>query len=249
MYENKYKKYNIDSSWKKLFNGDFGFLPFKANEDARNLGQHEFPKDEDTFRFATTPINNIKCVIVGMEPYASWYIDKKTNDIIPQATGRSFEVDELKDKTWLHKFKQASLRNIGKCLYLCEKGESVTSQKFREEIENNNFFIANPNDWFENLSNQGVCFLNAALTVKKDTPGTGKEYWEDFGKAFVEATKENKNIVWFLLGKDAQNTFLPYLKAVSYNESNIICTPHPRMASFSKEPWFLKCSNINWSGI
>lgn len=246
---NNLEYFNIDKSWWKLFNGEYGFNPFKANEYARNIGYHMFPKNEDTFKFAKLPIDKIKCVIVGMEPYASWYIDKTTKELIPQATGRSFEVDELKDKTWLYKFKQASLRNIGKCVYLCDKGTIVTSEEFRKEITNNNFKIANPSDWFENLSNQGVCFLNAALTVKKDEPGTGKEYWEDFGKAFIYATQENKDIVWFLLGKDAQKSFLPHLKNISCKEENIICTPHPRMASFAKEPWFLKCPSINWNAI
>lgn len=232
----------MDKSWDKLFNGDFGFNPIIANKIARENG-HEFPLEKDTFRFADIPINDIKCVIVGMEPYASWFLNEK-QEVIPQATGRSFEVKELEGKTWQHKFKQASLRNIVKCIMYCETNEQVNSETFREKIREKEFEMVNPDEWFENLSNQGVCFLNAALTVKKDVPGTGIEYWKDFGKAFCNAIKEkNKNVVWFLFGKDAQNTFLEYL-----NGEHVVCTPHPRMASFSKEKWFNHCEFVDWKG-
>ena len=81
MFQNYSKKYNIDKSWEKLFLGEYDFDPIYVNNKARKDGKHEFPKEKDTFRFAEIPINDIKCVIVGMEPYASWYIDEKTKEI------------------------------------------------------------------------------------------------------------------------------------------------------------------------
>lgn len=232
-----------DSTWDNLFNGSYGFNPIEANKMARQNG-HSFPLEEHTFRFAETPIDKIKCVIIGMEPYASWFIDQK-GVIIPQATGRSFEVKELEGKTWLHKFKQASLRNMAKCVMLCEKGEYVTAKEFRNAIENKSFIMANPSDWFENLSKQGVCFLNAALTVEKDKPGTGKDYWGGFGKAFVSTINQtNQNVTWFLFGKEAQNAFLPFLE-----NQKVVCAPHPRMAEFSKFPYFNECKDIDWTGL
>lgn len=234
----------MNSSWDKLLQGEYGFNPILANKLARKNG-HDFPNDVDTFKFATLPINKLKCIIIGMEPYASWYQDANGN-IIPQATGRSFEVKELENKDWTYKFKQASLRNIAKCVYLTYTNKLVTSKEFRKEIINKNFIMANPSEWFENLSNQGVCFLNAALTVKKDNPGTGKDYWKDFGKAFTLAVKEkNNNVVWFLFGKDAQNSFLPYLDETI---DKVVCGPHPRMTEFAKTPWFAYCKDIDWCG-
>ena len=133
---------------------------------------------------------------------------------------------------------------IAKCIAFCETNEQVNSEQFREKLNRKELKMSNPSEWFENLSNQGVCFLNAALTVKKDLPGTGMEYWNDFGRAFCKSIKEeNPNVVWFLFGKDAQNAFLPNL-----NGENVICTPHPRMAGFSKEKWFNYCKSIDWTG-
>lgn len=233
----------MDCSWNKLMNGYYGFNPIEANKKAREDG-HSFPNNENTFRFTEIPIKDIKCVIIGMEPYASWFNDVDGN-IIPQATGRSFEVKELEGKDWTYKFKQASLRNIAKCVMLCEQGKIVSAEEFRNAIINKTFCMANPSEWFENLSKQGVCFLNAALTVKKDKPGTGKEFWDGFGEAFVKAVKEeNKNVVWFLFGKDAQNAFLPFL-----DNQKIVCAPHPRMAQFSKTPYFNECISIDWTGL
>ena len=191
----------MDNSWNNLMNGKFGFNPILANIKAREAG-HLFPNNSDTFRFTEIPIKDIKCVIIGMEPYASWFKDNNGN-IVPQATGRSFEVKELEGKDWTYKFKQASLRNIAKCVMLCEQGKIVTAEEFRNAIINKTFIMANPSDWFNNLSKQGVCFLNAALTVEKDKPGTGKDYWDGFGYAFVKAIEEqNQEVVWFLFGKD-----------------------------------------------
>lgn len=233
----------MDKSWNDLMNGKYKFNPIEVNKLARKNG-HEFPLDKDTFRFTKYPIEHIKCVIVGIEPYSTYFTDENGN-IVPQATGRSFEAKELENKKWTDKFKQASLRNIGKCIMLCKTEKIVNADEFRKSIFDNNFQIADPTDWFDNLEKQGVCFLNAALTVKKDVPYSGNEYWNGFAEAFISAvTEKNKNITWFLFGKDAQNIFLPFLE-----NQKIICTPHPRMAEFCKTPWFNECKDIDWTGL
>ena len=74
------------------------------------IGNNYFPNKENILRFLSQDLNNLKCIIVGMEPYpTSYYEDGKE---IPMATGRSFEVSILKGKDWNYKIKQSSLRNI-----------------------------------------------------------------------------------------------------------------------------------------
>lgn len=72
---------------------------------------YTFPSTpEEIFAFALVDLHRCKAVIVGMEPYPSFTINKN-KELVPEAIGKSFIVRSAKDKTLLHPIRQASLRN------------------------------------------------------------------------------------------------------------------------------------------
>lgn len=228
----------IDLSWNNFLTED---ILNELNNIEKNIGSEFFPNKEEVLRFMNLNLKNIKYIIVGMEPYPSSF--EKNGTTYPEATGRSFEVRSLLDKTWSDKFKQSSLRNILKTIYLNETGEDIKLDKLREKIENKEFNIKNPKEWFEGIESQGVMFLNATLTVKPYEVDSHRKIWENFMTKLIKYIEENSNCIWVLWGKPAQDRFL---KSITH-ESIISC--HPRLNDFMKENPFSKMSDIKWCGF
>ena len=104
----------VDDSWKELLSDDFIEKLNVIEKTLDRMPLHDcgyayFPKKDKIMRFLSLDLQNIKCIILGMEPYPSWYINED-GKIEGVATGRSFEVKNV--KSWQQKFKQASLINI-----------------------------------------------------------------------------------------------------------------------------------------
>ena len=198
-----------------------------------------FPERTNIFRFLETDKNNIKVIIVGMEPYSSSF--NKDGEDVPIATGRSFEIANVFN--WDQKFKQSSLRNILKTVYLNTYGEEKSLDEIREKIKEGICQIAQPKEWFDNLEKQGVLFLNASLTVFPYKVKSHTKQWENFMNLLIQEL-DRKNVIWMLWGKDAQERVLPKLK-----NSKAITSCHPRLANFVKENCFAKVDNIDWTGI
>lgn len=195
-----------------------------------------FPDPLNIFRFASVPVENIKCVILGMEPYASWR--NVCGFCLPEATGRSFEVKSVIN--WNQKFKQSSLRNILKSLHYLYTGKISDIETIREEIKTGKFPISQPTDWFNEMENQGVVFLNAALTVEKDKPDSHGHLWDNFMTDLIRYMNEkNPDIIWILAGDKAQK------RALSLVNKAIVC-PHPRVNSFVSSCPFKDITNVNW---
>lgn len=195
-----------------------------------------FPDVYSIFLFARTPIKDIKCVFLGMEPYASWFM--AGDSLMSEATGRSFEVRSVSD--WNQKFKQSSLRNILKSLYYLHTGQKESLGVIREKINNGEFSLSPPHVWFDKMEEQGVIFLNASLTVKKDIPNSHKILWEEFTTRLIEYINyKNPHIKWILAGNQAQE------KALNLT-SNSIATHHPRLDNFVVECPFKYVREVNW---
>ena len=236
-----FKPKTIHESWNE----------FIDREDIKNelfrikelIGDNYFPSEENVLRFLNQDINNIKCIIVGMEPYPTSFINKDGIEE-PIATGRSFEVAILKDEDWNYKIKQSSLRNILKTIYYNETNTIKSLEEIRQEINSGEFKIDKPFDLFNNLEKQGVLFLNATLTVEKENVDSHRKYWTYFMNELIKYLEsKNNNIKWLLWGDKAQKRFIPEIK----NKKNIICCQHPRLASFVNENCFKELKNINWT--
>ena len=89
---------------------------------------------------------------------------------------------------------------------------------------------------------QGVLLLNATLTVRKSKAGSHqKNGWEEFTDAAIkQLSSEQKNVVFLLWGKYAQN------KSSLINQENnhlILKAPHP--SPFSAHTGFLGCKHFS----
>ena len=198
-----------------------------------------FPHAENVLRFAAVDPAALRCVIVGMDPYPSHTVAAE-GQIIPEATGRSFEVASVSD--WGGKYRQASLRNILKSIYYAECGEVPTMEKLRAALQDGSFPILPPRQWWDSMERQGVLFLNASLTVLPAQPGTHTVYWEDFMTDLMSfIAQKAPQAVWLLWGNVAQ-------ERVPASITNRICSCHPRLPAFVTECPFAALPDIRWLG-
>lgn len=224
-------------------NNNWGFLTEDRIKELQNIhevvGDDTCPRNGDVLRFLMTDFKNLKCIIVGMDPYPTLY--KKFGVEIPVATGRSFEVGNM--DSWLQKVPQASVRNILCAAYYALTGVKKPLADIRDEIESGEFVIPSPPCWFDNLEKHGVLWLNAALTVEPGKPGSHQKYWDDFMIDLARYIAENSDAVWMLWGNNAQERFGDIIPI----EKQIRCQ-HPRMQGFIDENPFKQVSNIDWRG-
>lgn len=195
-----------------------------------------FPTYEKVLRFLENDIESIKVVIIGLDPYPSYVIDKGV--LIPEATGRSFEVNSLNN--WCDNFKQTSLRNILKAVYYNDTGKIKPLSDIRNEILSNSWSILPPGEWFDFTESQGVLWLNTSLTTKKDVPNSHNKYWDRFIKIVI-CRLNKQGVSYMLWGNDAISKIKPL------TDNKCIECVHPRIASFVKENPFQHI-DINWIG-
>lgn len=222
-------------SWKNFITDE---LKTELANIEKSIGNSYYPEKENVLRFLNTDYNNIKYVIVGMDPYPSSYLlgDK----VVPEATGRSFEVASI--ESWCDNFKQQSLHNILKALYY-NYTHCVRSHDFIcAEIKYKRFLIEEVHAWFDSLEKQGVLFLNATLTVKPEVPGSHTKIWTNFMNELILFI-DKKNPTWLLWGNNARDRVCPLIG------DNFIFSVHPRIAKFVQENPFQFIHDVNWLGI
>ena len=100
----------------------------------------------------------------------------------------------------------------------------------------------------EYLVKQGVFLLNTCLTVEAGNPKS-HEYlgWQDFTRdTIIEIAQKNKNVVWLLWGKSAQNYYDTIMK-YTINGNMAFGAEHPAAAAHRNERWvcnhFSKANN------
>lgn len=169
----------VPKTWEAVFKAsekEFKFIDEKLKQQEAKFGPY-FPRKVDLFRaFELTPLDRVRVVHLGMDPYINIAIDG-----LPQATGLSFSV--RKGVTI-----PPSLKNIYK-----ELAQSVDG-----------FRIPNHGD-LTAWARQGVLMLNACLTVRPGESGSHMELWLGFIRRVVKAILDkNPNCVFLLLGKEAQ---------------------------------------------
>ena len=182
-----------------------------------------YPNKDKIFRFLNNDLNNAKYIIVGMDPYPGDY--KENNITYPVATGPSFEPANYNN--WLDVTNNKSIINILKTIYSCETNSKQDIETIREYIETGKFFILPPHELFDYLEEQGILFLNYALTVKPGYPRSHFYIWNDFSKQLIKYIDKNYNVKWLLWGIKAQK-----LETFIMNKQNIIKDYHPRTNSF-----------------
>lgn len=151
---------------------------YKFLKTESQKGKKIAPQSINTYRaFYETSLDELKCVIVGMDPYY-----KFVNDI-PVADGLLFGCS-ITEKV------QPSLQQF--------------YNGIEQEIYNglNLNYINTHNVRY--LANQGVLMLNSALTVEKDKPGSHTEVWESFMIYLLKEVISKTAVPILFLGKEAQ---------------------------------------------
>lgn len=198
-----------------------------------------FPQPDKVMRFLAQDLRNIKCIVLGMDPYASYYLDSD-GAIMPIATGRSFEVADVTN--WQQKFKQSSLRNILKTVYYNETGSLKSMEEIRNEISTGEFPISDPHEWFDKLEQQGVLFLNATLTVEPGHPDSHAILWKSVMDDIIRYINRNPDIKWLLFGSKAQER----VQDTIGDTGRLYKCCHPRLPAFVDENIFQYVPEIHW---
>ena len=182
--------------------------------DEKEIDKYYFPCEKYVFRVFKSDLKKIKYLILGMDPYPSYFFcDKK---IIPTATGRSFEIQNK--KSFKDKIAQSSLTNILKTLYydkfktienisnirekICEF-DDIKKYLHIKNVDTEKLNILNIKNWFLWTQMQGVLWLNSSLTVKPNHSGSHIKIWEYFINELLKYIDENINIKYLVWGENA----------------------------------------------
>lgn len=177
-----------------------------------------FPDPEDLFAaFHLTPLNKVKVVIIGQDPYFT--VSKKTGR--PVACGVAFG-------TRYGEPVPASLNNIYK------------------EIANEYPKWKAPNHaCLTYWALQGVLLINTDLTVKPGAARSLPNWWWPFISEVIKTIRrEQKKAVWMLWGKHAQNAAEETNMDKNYVLSSSHPSPNSAHISFLGSGQFKECNRI-----
>lgn len=215
---------NIEEGWKNLlieeFNSEY-FLNLKQFLKAekaleKNGDIKVFPKNQDILNaFNYTPLNEVKVVIIGQDPYHSF--EENDKKIIPHAHGLCFSIPKEAKKI------PPSLKNI-----------------YKEIAADLNLDIpshGNLTYW----AKQGVLMLNATLTVRAHNAGSHqKKGWEKFTNAAIaNLSNTQENIVFLLWGRFAQEKEA----LIDTSKHCVLKAAHP--SPFSAHNGFFGCKHFS----
>ena len=178
-----------------------------------------YPMKKDIFAaFNYTPLQNVKVVIVGQDPYPQTISIPKSDGTIvsgPRAVGLSFSV---------------------------RQGDSIPSslQNIYKEIKNNIRTFETPDHGdLREWTRQGVLLLNMSLTLQPGAPGSHGDVWLGFvNKVFKALALVNPQCIFLLWGKEAQK-----VKPMLGDRSVVLEAAHP--SGFSATRGFFGCNHFN----
>lgn len=185
----KFKQLNlVEEGWLKVL---APFIESKQFDDIleflkieKQNGKLVLPYDVDCFNaFKYCPYNELKCVIIGMDPYHNYIFNR------PEAHGLAFSYKKLGE----HDFHvPKSLGNILK---------EVARNVYKSDIS---LFVETDTN-LERWAKQGVLLLNTALTVTHKNPGAHLALWRPFTTYLIQYLNEqNPGLIWMLWGNDAK---------------------------------------------
>lgn len=170
----------IDKSWYPIV-GNLNKEPLTTlNRDI--LPNTSFqPSKENIFRVFSMPVDKIKVVILGQDPYPT----------PGDAIGYSFA-------TIAERKMPRSLKIIAQEI----ENEGLKTGFFDSDIPEW--------QTLEHWTESGIFLLNTALTVQTGTAGSHLKYWSEWTKQVISFISNQNPCIWILWGKKAQS-FIPYI--------------------------------------
>ncbi|GET31664.1 uracil-DNA glycosylase [Prolixibacter bellariivorans] len=230
----------IHPSWKSFLNHEI--ITILENIEEQISSSHYTPAREKVLRFLTLPLNEMKVIILGQDPYPQEGV----------ATGRAFEVGTL--KSWSEPFRNVSLKNILRLLYKTCNGHVVKFNELKEQI-GQDFQILPPGELFKHWEKQGVLLLNTAFTCEVGKPGSHSAYWQPFTERLLKfLAAEQPSASWFIWGNHAEKAVSGLdLKYAYHTQHPMMCYDKPGRTSdflFGKVNPFAALKNeIDWTGF
>lgn len=221
----------IHESWHKYLQPLFDDDKMKMIRDEILAHCYFYPAPSNIFRVFSMPMEDIKVVILGQDPYPNG-----------EANGLAFAVNE---ETPIPK----SLHIIFK-----EVIKAETPTEFVEELKTKDKTL-------QNWANQGVFLLNTALTVEEKNASSHLGIWKWFTREIVKIISTHTNCIWLLWGSKAQefkeyiNGYSSYTQTGYLGDDNnyILEAPHPaaelypggkKKTTFSGCNHFILCNEI-----
>jgi uracil-DNA glycosylase len=204
-----------------------------------NIDTDSTPETTKIFRFLSVDIANVRCIILGQDPYPQPGV----------ATGRAFEVAGF--NSWESPIPNGSLRNILKLLHrnALRLGYTESIEQVRLDIAQKKFTLLPPPALFDSWEKQGVLLLNASLTCKLNEPNSHAAFWLPFTLCLIRFITGNYPcITWVLWGKSAWEL------CKDVPEKAKLLSYHPRLnnkgaLSFFGENHFAMLPQISWTGL
>ena len=195
------------------FFAEGGFDPIYARLKERSKqGKIITPYSADTFKaFRSTPYESLNCIVVGMCPYHTMWVDKDgvnkmVADGLCMSAGNHFN------------YKPPSLMNFydalegefekGMCLE-CDRPQSL-----------------------QYLADQGVLLTNAQLTAEVGKPGIHEDLWRPFTRYMMEEVYSVTGVPVVFLGQ-AAGQFARYLNPMQWQFQ----ISHPASAAYRQKKW------------
>lgn len=217
----------IEQSWKTALESEFSKDYFvKLTQFVRNEYSNGtcYPPGNEIFNaFNLCPLNNVKVVILGQDPYHG----------PGQAEGLCFSVKDGIDlpPSLINIFKEIK-DDIGTVPELSEVGAQRGKRMYNGSLRR----------WAE----QGVLLLNATLTVREHLAGSHqRQGWETFTDSVIKTVSDTQqNCVFILWGGYARSK----AKLIDRQKHLILESVHPSPLSANRGGWFgnhhfSKCNN------
>ena len=191
------------------------------------------PKKADVFRVFSMPIDQIKVVILGQDPYPNG-----------EATGLAFGVRPDKNTPTSLKIIKNEVMNT---LYDKNHDTMFSTVSYPSLVE-----------WktLEHWHNQGVFLLNTALTVKDKSAGSHLMIWQWFTRRVIDIISKQCCPVWLLWGAKAQG-YMSYIDHhivmdedkidVVSPANGILIAAHPAAEAYDPDrtPRFTGCNHFS----
>lgn len=210
---------NIHASWQHHLAPLFQF-PGMVELNTKILPKCKFyPKAEHIFNVFRMPLNEVRVVILGQDPYP------KQN----QAIGYAFAVSESQSIPY-------SLRNIQQELVQDFYGKPEQEQILRN-MESSTWKT------LIHWRQQGVFLLNTALTVEQNRPDSHAKLWKPFIKEVIKILAA-QNVIWLLWGANATE-YKQLIASYCTENPDILIAGHPA-AGFHGSETFLGCKHFSF---